>query len=237
MRTSTLFRPWVVWLMAWISKNIWSSIHSDHGFIKTIQRSNTCLWTEYQLVCYLDLQSKKNKLYSGDLNSEHLNSRNIWITNFYLFAIKMPVNSLKFKPSVTPPSSQTTFDLNSKLLVFYSSHDLYNEPFNEQTILDQLNTKLVYSSDPHCPVGIRLSDMSSNQMAKSSLIAKWSVNWMVIWITNKKSGNWMVHRCLITIQLPDFVYSNQMVTWIMDYWKSGDWMFPVTKCLLYIKTA
>ena len=35
--------------------------------------------------------------YSGDLNSELLNSRNIWITNFYLFAIQIPANSLLFK--------------------------------------------------------------------------------------------------------------------------------------------
>ena len=41
-------------------------------------------------------------------------------------------------------------------------------------------------------VGIRLSDMSGNPMAQRSLIAEWSVNWMVTWITDKKSGNWMV---------------------------------------------
>ena len=35
---------------------------------------------------------------SGDLNSEHLYSGNIWITNFYLFAIQMLANSSLFKP-------------------------------------------------------------------------------------------------------------------------------------------
>ena len=61
------------------------------------------------------------------------------------------------------PISQTTYDLNSKLLVRYSSHvfnnkllirysshDLNNEPFKEQSVLDHLNTKLVHYSDPHC---------------------------------------------------------------------------------------
>ena len=36
--------------------------------------------------------------YSGDLNSEHLNKGNTWITNFHLFAIQMPANSSLFKP-------------------------------------------------------------------------------------------------------------------------------------------
>ena len=49
-----------------------------------------------------------------------------------------------------------------------------------------------------------------------------SGNQIVTWIMDKKSGNWMV----ITIQL-------------MDYLKSGNWMFPVTgepitECLLYV---
>ena len=81
--------------------------------------------------------------YSGDLNSEHLNSGNIWIMNFYLFAIQMPANSLLFKtwpeyrtksllfkPSVTQPISQTHFDLNSELLVRYSSHVLNKKTFS-----------------------------------------------------------------------------------------------------------
>ena len=36
-----------------------------------------------------------------------------------------------------------------KLLVRYSSHDLNNEPFNERTVLEHLNTELVGYSDPH----------------------------------------------------------------------------------------
>ena len=36
-------------------------------------------------------------IYSGDPNREHLNSGNIWIMNFYLFAIQMPANCLLFK--------------------------------------------------------------------------------------------------------------------------------------------
>ena len=67
-------------------------------------------------------------------------------------------------PSVTQPISQTTYDLNTELLVLYSSHvlnndilvhysihNLNNEPFDEQTsTLDHLNTELVRYSYPHC---------------------------------------------------------------------------------------
>ena len=86
--------------------------------------------------------------------------------NFHLYAIQMPANSslfkpwpeygtksLLFKPSVTQPVSQTPYDLNNellvryssyglinKLLVYYSGHGLNNEPFDEQTVLDYLNT-------------------------------------------------------------------------------------------------
>ena len=74
----------------------------------------------------------ENQMYSGDLNSEHLNSG-------YLF-----------KPSVTKPISQTTYDLHSELLVRYPSHDLNKEPFDERTILDHSNIELVSYSDPHC---------------------------------------------------------------------------------------
>ena len=46
------------------------------------------------------------------------------------------------------PISQTTHVLNNKLLVHHSSHDLNNKPFDEQTILDHSNTKLVHYLDP-----------------------------------------------------------------------------------------
>ena len=113
-------------------------------------------------------------IYSGDLNNEHLNKGNICITMFYLATIQMPGNSwlfktspeqrtknLQFKPTVMQPISQTTYNLNNKLIVHYSSHgqntnllvcysnhDLNNEPFDEQTILNNLKTKLVHYSDP-----------------------------------------------------------------------------------------
>ena len=53
------------------------------------------------------------------------------------------------------PISQTTYDLNSNLLnsevlVRYSSHDLNNKPFDEQTVLEHSNTEIVHYSDPHC---------------------------------------------------------------------------------------
>ena len=51
--------------------------------------------------------------------------------------------------SVTQHISQTTYDLNNKLLVPYSSLDLNNKPFDEQTVLDHLNTELACYSDLH----------------------------------------------------------------------------------------
>ena len=68
-----------------------------------------------------------------------------------------------FEPSVAQPISQTAYDLNNELLVHYSSHGLNNEllvrysghglnnePFDERTVLDHSNTKLVRYSGPHC---------------------------------------------------------------------------------------
>ena len=41
-----------------------------------------------------------------------------------------------FKPSVTLPISQTTYNLNNEILVRYSSFDLNIKPFNDLTGLD-----------------------------------------------------------------------------------------------------
>ena len=49
----------------------------------------------------------------------------------------MQINTSLFKPSVTQPISQTTNDQNKELLVPYSSNDLFNLSFDEQTIFDQ----------------------------------------------------------------------------------------------------
>ena len=54
-------------------------------------------------------------IYSGDLNSKHLNSGSIWITNFHLFAIQMPGNSC-----------YSNHDLNSELKIHYSIHQSCN---------------------------------------------------------------------------------------------------------------
>ena len=48
------------------------------------------------------------------------------------------------------PILQTTYYLNNKPLVRHSSHDLNDEPFNDQTGLDHSNTKLIHYSDPDC---------------------------------------------------------------------------------------
>ena len=45
-------------------------------------------------------------------------------------------------------SHQTFYHSNSELSVPYSRHGLNNVHFNEQTVLDHLNTELVRYSDP-----------------------------------------------------------------------------------------
>ena len=72
------------------------------------------------------------------------------------------------------PISQTPYDMNDELLVCYSGHGLNNGPFDEQTVLNHLNTGLVRYSDPHCTAGIsllalRLLETSSYQTLTSLL--------------------------------------------------------------------
>ena len=61
-------------------------------------------------------------------------NRNIWLTDCRN-ALKSGFYRIKsslFKPSVMQPISQRTFDLNNKVFIGYSSHDLNNEPFNDR---------------------------------------------------------------------------------------------------------
>ena len=83
-----------------------------------------------------------------------INNKLIWMANFNLFSIQIVANwmvgtvwlATMVKGSVT----KLLFFLKSQLLVRYSRHGLNNRPFNEQTVLDHLHTKLVCNSDPHC---------------------------------------------------------------------------------------
>ena len=102
------------------------------------------------------------------------------------------------KLSVKQPISQTTYDLNSKLLVCYSSHvlnnklfvrylshDLNNKPFDERTILDHSNTKLIYYSDPLCTQTIvknmkfSLLGLVSNLVQLSVLLSQSNKNFLI----------------------------------------------------------
>ena len=95
------------------------------------------------------------KMYSGHLNSKHLNSELIWIANFYLFGIQMVAKWMVWTIRLSTMvkrlvSYQTLYHSNSKILVCYSRHGLNNGPSSKQTVLEHLNTKLVGYSDPHC---------------------------------------------------------------------------------------
>ena len=45
-----------------------------------------------------------------------------------------------------------SYVLNNELLLRYSSHDLNNKTFKEQSILSHSNTKLICYSNPHCSI-------------------------------------------------------------------------------------
>ena len=67
-----------------------------------------------------------------------------WIPNLkFIIQNMIWIANLKFVNNVY-------YVLNNKLLDRYSSHDLNNKPFKEQTVLDHLNTELIPYSDPHC---------------------------------------------------------------------------------------
>ena len=46
--------------------------------------------------------------------------------------------------------NHATYDLMNELLVHYSGHGWNNRPFDEQTKSHDLNTELVWYSEPHC---------------------------------------------------------------------------------------
>ena len=89
--------------------------------------------------------------------------------------------------------------LNSNILVRYSRHGLNNGPFNEWTVLDHLNTKLVCYSDPRC---IRLdmaiqareatnSDNDQNTIHFCCCCLLWSSQWALVslkvWLSDSYS--------------------------------------------------
>ena len=55
-----------------------------------------------------------------------------------------------------------------------------------------------YKADASYTVGIRLPHRSGIQMVKMCQIPKWYANWMVTWIADHKSGNWIAIRYLWT---------------------------------------
>ena len=65
----------------------------------------------------------------------------------------------------------STCVLNSKLLVLYWCQGLNNEPIDEQTTLNHLNTGLVYYIDPHCILIVPLLDsrLKCNQSLETEI--------------------------------------------------------------------
>ena len=96
---------------------------------------------------------------SGDLNCKHLKSRNIWITNFYLFIIQMVCYSDTQYHFTRHLNSGPVFkwseywSINQMLIWipnYHSTGHLDSEPLDDRTNPHDLNTELVCFSDPHC---------------------------------------------------------------------------------------
>ena len=95
------------------------------------------------------------------------------VSNWMVWAIQL---ATMVKSSVTKCHSVTKllYHLNSKLLVCYSRHGLNSEPFNEQTVLDHLNTKLVYYSDPHCSPVISSPTLDGWPLMFETTVSGWT---------------------------------------------------------------
>ena len=102
-----------------------------------------------------------------DLNNEHLNLVKI----FYFFAIQILViltlkghpfsmariptkkHYMPVEPDPNPVAGNRGAPaIHDTAAVHYSSHDLNNGPFKDQTGLDHSNTELVFHSDLHCNI-------------------------------------------------------------------------------------
>ena len=111
------------------------------------------------LCAIIETSCMEGWVYSGDLNREHSNSKLIYIELLLIwYSDGRWLNGLdhsiishgkKFGNQM-PFGYQTFYHLISELLVHYSRHGLNNEPLEERTVLEHLNTKLVRYSDPHC---------------------------------------------------------------------------------------
>ena len=102
--------------------------------------------------------------YSGDLNTNHLDTINIWIPNFLKFGFQMVGysngrsmgNVLCTRPTIQIPDQWIRSKMASICPVFkwlgcpvFKWHSK-TRPFGIQPLLDQSNTRLVQYSDPHC---------------------------------------------------------------------------------------
>ena len=92
-----------------------------------------------------------NFIYSGDLNNEHLNTGNIWITNFYLSSIQLS---------------------GIHMVVWYLDHYFNTWPFGNWTTFDHLNTGLLGYSDPHFKIFFFSKLIVSNALVSIGLPGK-----------------------------------------------------------------
>ena len=115
---------------------------------------------KFQWIRYSDFGSQLSSqipnnghLLKIDLNSEHLNGRNIWIVTF---ACNSSGNSPWYQNQNYGPVFKWWSKYKSAdqmviwILNIHGTVHLNSEPFNEQTNPLDLNSKLVCYSDPHC---------------------------------------------------------------------------------------
>ena len=74
----------------------------------------------------------------------------IWLTNYWKIVIRA-MTWIKDRTKISIQAiNLATFDLSNKLLFHYSGHEFKKGPHDEQTKYHNLNTELVWYSDPHC---------------------------------------------------------------------------------------
>ena len=113
-----------------------------------------------------------------------------------------------FKPTVTQPINQTPYDLNNELLFCYLGHGLNNEPFNERTNLDNLNTELVCYSDPH-----RTGETGDINIP-NVLVLTFSFDSLC-----SRSVSWVLRRLVVALKKMWFWFIKNTVTiWILNIW-------------------
>ena len=107
-----------------------------------------CYWVELSLI-YIEypfgtmMPTMNDPNASTFLNSEHLKSEHLTFVNTFLSGFQMVWLGIPFQ-------NQTFFIIKRHIFFCFSDHHSKTRPFDNQTHLDHLNTRLVRYSDGYC---------------------------------------------------------------------------------------